>query len=236
MPAEMRRMAVRSLEPDPGNAGVGMRVIRKYVCIHAVGAFFCICGPQTKKRSNSNMNNTTKRLCEGALMVAASLVLSYFKIQFLAAGAINFCMVPIIVFAVRWGLGWGLLAGAAFGTLKFFLADGYAISIASFFLDYSIAYMAVGTAGLMHGKKFALPAGCLIGCAARFLIHFISGLTIYKIMVPTELFGHVFSSPFWFSVVYNGSYMLPSTVACFAVCLLLYKPLAKYMNGAPVAA
>ena len=24
-PAEMRRIAVRSLEPDPGNAGVGMR-------------------------------------------------------------------------------------------------------------------------------------------------------------------------------------------------------------------
>lgn len=182
-----------------------------------------------------NTNKNTRRLCEGALMVAAALVLSYFKIQFLAAGSINFCMVPIILFAVRWGTGWGLLAGAAFGTLKFFLADGYAFSIASFLLDYSVAYMTVGFAGLMHGKKYGLPIGCLIGCACRFVIHFISGITIYKILAPTELFGHTYESPFWFSVVYNGSYMLPSTIACFVVCLLLARPLAKYLNGEKAA-
>lgn len=178
----------------------------------------------------NKMSKKTRCLCEGALMVAASLVLSYFKIQFLQAGSINFCMVPIIVFAVRWGWGWGLLAGAAFGTLKFFLADGFALTIGSFLLDYSVAYMTVGMAGLMHGKKNGLPIGCLIGCFCRFIIHFISGLTIYKIVEPTELFGTTYTSPFFFSVVYNASYMLPSTVACFVVCLLLMKPLAKYMN------
>lgn len=182
------------------------------------------------------MNTNTKRLCEGALMVAAALVLSYFKIQFLQAGSINFCMVPIILFAVRWGLGWGLLAGAAFGTLKFFLADGFALTLGSFFLDYSIAYMTVGMAGLLHGKKHGLPIGCLIGCFCRFIIHFISGLTIYKIVAPTELFGILFSSPFWFSVAYNASYMLPSTIGCFIVCLLLSRPLAKYLNSETVHA
>ena len=175
------------------------------------------------------------RLCEGALMVALSLILSYFKIQFLQAGSINFCMVPIILYAVRWGLGPGLLAGAAFGTLKFFLAEGFAINIWSFFLDYSVAYMAVGTAGLLKGRRHGLPLGCLLGCFARFIIHFISGLTIYRILVPTELFGILFSSPFTFSVAYNGSYMLPSTVGCFLVCLLLERPLAKYLPVAPKA-
>ena len=34
-PAEMRRNAVRSLEPDPGNAGVGMRLHRTYCRIPA---------------------------------------------------------------------------------------------------------------------------------------------------------------------------------------------------------
>lgn len=184
----------------------------------------------------NKMSKKTRCLCEGALMVAASIVLSYFKIQFLQAGSINFCMVPIIIFAVRWGAGWGLLAGAAFGTLKFFLADGFALTLGSFFLDYSIAYMTVGMAGLMHRRKNGLPIGCLIGCFCRFIIHFISGLTIYKIVEPTEMFGHTFSSPFWFSVVYNSSYMLPSTVACFVVCLLLMKPLAKYMNDPLTAA
>ena len=80
-----------------------------------------------------------------------------------------------------------------------------------------------------------LPLGCLLGCFARFIIHFISGLTIYRILVPTELFGILFSSPFTFSVAYNGSYMLPSTVGCFLVCLLLERPLAKYLPVAPKA-
>ena len=169
------------------------------------------------------------RLCEGALMVALALILSYFKIQFLQAGSINLCMVPVILYAVRWGLGPGLLAGAAFGTLKFFLAEGFAINIWSFFLDYSIAYMAVGAAGLLKGRRHGLPLGCLLGCFTRFLIHFISGLTIYRILVPTEILGMLVSSPFLFSVLYNGSYMFPSTVGCLLACLFLEKPLARYL-------
>ena len=183
------------------------------------------------------MRSTTKtpsrlavlRLCEGAMMTALSLILSYFKIQFLQAGSINFCMVPLILYAVRWGLGPGLLVGAAFGTLKFFWAEGFAINIWSFLLDYSVAYMFVGMAGLLRGRRHGLPLGCLAGCFGRFLIHFISGLTIYRILIPTELFGVMFESPVLFSIGYNGSYMLPSTIGCFLVCLLLEKPLAKYL-------
>ena len=173
------------------------------------------------------MNTATRRITEGGLLVAVAIVLSYFKIQFLQAGSINFCMVPIILFAVRWGLGWGILAGGLFGILKYFLAGGFAINIASFFLDYFVAYAAVGMAGLMNGrpKKWGLPAGCLIGCLGRFIIHFISGITIYKILAPTELFGTTYENATLFSIVYNGSYMLPSTIACFVVCLILSQTL-----------
>ena len=117
------------------------------------------------------MKTKTRCITEGGLMIAAALVLSYFKIQFLQAGSINFCMVPLIIFAVRWGLGWGVVAGAIFGTLKYFLAGGFALNIASFFLDYSVAYAAVGAAGLMKDKKLGLPIGALIGCFCRFIIH-----------------------------------------------------------------
>jgi len=174
------------------------------------------------------MNQRTRRITEGGLMIAAAIVLSYFKIQFLQAGSINFCMVPLIIFAVRWGLGWGIAAGAVFGILKYFLAGGFAINLASFFLDYSVAYAAVGLAGFMCGRprKAGLPIGALIGCAGRFLIHFISGITIYKIFEPTELFGRTYANATLFSIVYNGSYMLPSTIACFIVCLILSRALS----------
>ena len=174
------------------------------------------------------MNTRTKCITEGGLMIAAAIVLSYFKIQFLQAGSINFCMVPIILFAVRWGLGWGIAAGAVFGTLKYFLAGGFAINLASFFLDYSLAYAAVGLAGIMCGrmKKWGLPIGALVGCVGRFIIHFISGVTIYKIFEPTELFGRTYGNAAIFSLIYNGSYMLPSTIACVLVCVLLGQTLS----------
>lgn len=173
------------------------------------------------------MNKTTRLITEGGLMIAAAIVLSYFKIQFLQAGSINFCMVPIILFAIRWGFGWGIAVGGIFGILKYFLAGGFAINLASFFLDYFIAYAAVGTAGIMCGRirRWNLPIGALIGCFGRFIIHFISGITIYKIFEPTELFGKTYANATMFSIVYNGSYMLPSTVACFAVCLILCRAL-----------
>ncbi len=169
----------------------------------------------------------TKILCEGALMVAAAVALSYVKMQFLQAGSINFAMIPVIIFAVRWGLGWGLAAGAAYGTLKFFLTGGFAINWASMLLDYTAAYAMVGMAGLLKGRKWGFPLGAFVGCLARFVVHFITGITIYRILVPTDVMGMTVSNPYVFSVLYNISYMGPNTVISVIVCLLLDKPLKK---------
>ena len=43
-------------------------------------------------------------------------------------GSITLVMVPLILFAVRYGAPWGILAGVAFGTLKYFFAEGFAVS------------------------------------------------------------------------------------------------------------
>lgn len=76
-------------------------------------------------------------------------------------------------------------------------------------------------------NRSRLPAGALIGCIGRFIVHFISGITIYKIFEPTELLGHTYANATLFSVVYNGSYMLPSTIACFVVCLILSRAMPE---------
>ena len=152
-------------------------------------------------------------LAEGGLTVALALALSYLKIPVAAlGGSIDFVMVPLIVFAYRWGVWQGLLAGLAFGTLKFFLAGGSAINWQSMLLDYSVAYAFVGFAGLIHKKKGMLPVSALIGCIARFIIHFISGVTIYaEYAEPTaDFFGLSVATPgaILFSVVYNGFLVL----------------------------
>ena len=70
-----------------------------------------------------------------------------------------------------------------------------------------------------------------MGGIARFIVHYISGITIYKIVVPTELFGTVFDNPHLYSAVYNGSYVGIDTALCLVIFGALYGPLRKYLTG-----
>ena len=179
-----------------------------------------------------------RTLCEGAILVAAAMALSYLKIPIGLSfggwgGSIDFVMVPLILFAVLRGTGWGLGAGLLFGTLKFFFAGGIAVNWQSMLLDYSLAYCCVGFAGLCRRKGTAaspffgeLPLGALVGCLGRFIIHFISGVTIYAEYIE-PIFGRDIQNVWLYSLLYNGSYMLPNTVIAILVCLLLKKPFEK---------
>ena len=177
-------------------------------------------------------NKTLKTITESAVLVALSLALSYIKIPIGLAfggfgGSVDLVMIPLIILALRHGWLWGLGGGLVFGTLKFFLAGGVAVNWQSMLLDYSLAYMFVGFAGLMRGKKGQLPLGALIGCFARFIIHFISGVTIYAQYMPEEFMNMTMVSPTIYSILYNGSYMLPNTLLAVVLCALLKKPLEK---------
>ena len=90
-------------------------------------------------------------------------------------------------------------------------------------------------AGLFKGKKWGIFVGTVVGCAGRFIVHYISGVTIYKILAPTELLGMTFSSPSLYSLVYNGSYMLPNTLLALLFAALLYFPLKKYILAQDLA-
>ncbi len=167
----------------------------------------------------------TRCLAEGGICVAMAIALSYLKIPIMDGfggfgGSIDFVMIPLIVFAVRWGMGWGIGAGLVFGTLKFFLG-GKAIDWVSIIFDYAVAYAFVGFAGIFKRKYAQMPVAALVGCLARFLIHFISGMTVYAKYVPEEFMGVTGITPFVYSVLYNGTYMLPNTVIAIVICALL---------------
>lgn len=176
-------------------------------------------------------------LAEGGISVALAVALSYLKIPIGLAfggfgGSIDLVMIPLIVFAVRWGFGWGLGAGLIFGTLKYFLGNhSGGISWVSIIFDYSVAYAFVGFAGLLRGKYKALPLAALIGCAARFLIHYISGVTVYAQYMPEEFMGVTKLTPSLYSLLYNGTYMLPNTILAVALCALLIPAVQKLDKG-----
>lgn len=177
----------------------------------------------------------TRMLCEGAIMVALALVLNQLKIFRLPnGGSITLEMLPIFFYAVRWGVGPGLLAGFAFGLLQMFIDGAVAWGWQSLLLDYLVAFTPLGLAGLFKGQRWGIFAGTVLGSVVRFIVHFISGITIYAIVAPTELFNMTFTSPWMYSLAYNGSYMAIDMALCLVVFGLLYKPLKKYFLGADI--
>ena len=178
------------------------------------------------------MNKKTKCLCEAAIMVALAQILSCIKLMELPnGGSLTPAMFPLVLFAVRWGVGPGLLSSFCFGLLQLIFDGAYAWGWQSMLLDYLVAFTPLGLAGLFKGKKWGIFAGTVLGCVCRFVVHYISGVTIYKILEPTELMGSTFSNPSLYSLVYNGSYMLPNTILTLAIVALLYHPLKKYILG-----
>ena len=177
----------------------------------------------------------TRMLCEGAIMVALALVLNQLKIFRLPnGGSITLEMLPIFFYAVRWGVGPGLLAGFAFGLLQMFIDGAVAWGWQSLLLDYLVAFTPLGLAGLFKGKDWGIFAGTVLGSVVRFIVHFISGITIYAIVAPTELFNMTFTSPWMYSLAYNGSYMAIDMALCLVVFGLLYKPLKRCFLGADI--
>ena len=183
-------------------------------------------------RSAASGRTRTRMLCEGAIMVALAQILSYIKLMELPnGGSLTPAMFPILLFALRWGLKDGLLAGFVFGLLQLIFDGAYAWGWQSMLLDYLLAFPPLGLAGLFKGKKWGIFAGTVLGCLGRFIVHFISGITIYRIYAPTEILGTVFDEPNLYSLVYNGSYMLPNTILALAIAGLLYAPLKKFYVG-----
>lgn len=170
-----------------------------------------------------------RMLCEGGIMLALALVLNAFKlIQFPNGGSVDLAMIPIFFFAIRWGVGPGLLVGFVFGLLQMFIDGAIAWGWQSLLLDYLVAFTPLGFAGLFRFRKNGIFFGTVLGAFLRFIVHYVSGITIYAITVPTELFSVTYTSPWMYSLVYNGSYMLVDTVICLVIFGLLYQPLKKY--------
>ena len=173
-----------------------------------------------------------RALVEGALMVAAAEVLSFIKLWEMPwGGSVVLAMVPIILFAVRWGLGQGLAAAFVFGVLQFMFDGGFAIGWQSILGDYLIAFTVLGLAGIFRKSRGGVFLGALIACAARFLVHYVVGATVWAEYMPEEFFGMTMHTPWFYSLLYNLAYMLPNTVITLVVFALLWFPMGKYLRG-----
>ena len=180
-----------------------------------------------------------RALTEGAIMLALAVVLNYVSSIIFASlpqgGSVTLAMFPLLFYVHRWGVGRGLLVCFAYGTLDMLLGKGYAWGWQSILLDYLVAYSALAVGGLFKGKDWGIFPDIAIGCLGRFLVHHISGVTLYRIIEPTGIEGleflGVFANPHLYSLAYNGAYMLPNMVIALAIAGLLFVPMKKYFVG-----
>ncbi len=180
----------------------------------------------------ANQKSSLRALTEGAVMVALAQILSYIKLWRMPwGGSIVLAMVPIILYAVRWGLAKGLLASFALGCLQFMFDGGFAIGWQSIVGDYVLAYGALGLAGLFHGKKGGIWLGTLVGGFARFLVHYVVGATIWAEYMPETFLGLSMHSPWFYSLLYNLTYMVPNiAITLVAFALLSATPVKSYLK------
>lgn len=171
--------------------------------------------------------NRTRLLAEMALTLALAAVLARIVVyQLPQGGSVSLEMLPLVVFSVRRGLPWGLLACALFGPLDYLVMQVGIVHWAQALLDYPVAFGLVGLSGLAspawhrwHASRPAAALGAVaaattLAVAARFFAHFMSGIVFFS--------QYAGDQPVWlYSLLYNGSYMLPSAVLVIAGAALV---------------
>lgn len=171
-------------------------------------------------------------LCEGAILVALAQLLGYVKLYSLPqGGSINPGMLPIFLFCARWGFAPGMLASFAYSLLQLFLDGAYAWGWQSILGDYLLAYTVLGVAGLFCKRKYGFFYGTVVGIALRFVSSYITGVVAWGQYMPDEFFGMTMTTPWFYSALYNGFYMLGDCVVILVIGILMWKPLGRYLRG-----
>ncbi len=122
-----------------------------------------------------------RALTEGALSIALSLLLWYLKIgEMPQGGSISLQMLPLFIFAIRWGILPGILVGITYGFLHS-LQDMYVVHWLQYLLDYPIAFGLIGLAGLVKNLKISRIVTFII--AVLFLI----GTIFFVVNISSEV-------------------------------------------------
>ena len=163
----------------------------------------------------------------GAVCIALSSVLSMIKIwEMPQGGSITAAsMLPLMLFSYVYGMGPGCLVGALYGVLQFII-EPYFLSLPQMLLDYPIAFGMMGLAGLfskMDNENLGLTVGVVLASVGRFVAAVLSGVIFFA-----EYAGD--QNPWVYSIVYNGSYMLPECIICVILCLAVGLRLARQLK------
>jgi thiamine transporter len=116
-------------------------------------------------------------------------------------------MFPIMGYGWVFGPGPGIAAGLVYGVLQF-IQEPYILNPAQFMMDFVFPFAALGLTGFFRRN---LWAGAAVAGATRFCFHFLSGIIFWSSYAPEGQPAALYS------LIYNGSYMLPEILICLVV-------------------
>jgi thiamine transporter len=167
-------------------------------------------------------------LVEIALAIALAAVLNTLKIWRMPnAGTVSFVMLPITVLALRRGLLVGLVTGALYGVLDFFIDPYPPVHWIQPLLDYPVAYACVGLAGIValawrsqasRGPSAQFPwlvIAVAVATVARYAVHVVSGVVFFGEYAPPG------QPVLVYSLIYNLYVPLSGALALAAAAVVL---------------
>jgi len=168
---------------------------------------------------NEKSKNNLVALIVSALFIGLGTVLSELipSISLPFGGSITvLSMVPPCLIGILFGTRWGLGAGLVYGFIQLifgagnlaYATSGWAVAAIVLF-DYVVAYAVLGFSGVFVGKikskTLAAVLGTVMVCLLRYLCHFITGVTVWRELADIW-------EAIWFSITYNGTYMIPEII------------------------
>ena len=175
---------------------------------------------------------TTKKITTGALMIALSTALmwvsKFIPAPWLQGGSVTLAsMVPIIICSITLGTKWGLCASLAYSFIQMMFGfyppptQTFSSFVMVILLDYVLAFGVLGLAGIFYNmlkkSRFAAPISGFIVTSLRYICHIFSGILIWGVYAGEG------QSVLSYSIIYNGSYMIPEIIITTVVLAFITK-------------
>ena len=181
-------------------------------------------------------NTNVKYLIEAAIFAALAMALSFIP-DFAGWFSPSYGAIPLVIFSLRRGLKYGLLAGLIWGLLHFALGKVYHLSMSQVFIEYILAFISMGLAGIFSDslvktlkeqkKPFALLIALMatiLAVGVRYLWHFIAGVIFWGSYAPKGM------SAIWYSFTVNGTAGLLTLLITLLTLLLILPTQTQFFD------
>jgi thiamine transporter len=167
----------------------------------------------------------TRMIVHIGLMLALTVILHTFRLYHMPQGGSVTLggMIPLLLIAFRYGPAVGYLSGFSYGLINL-IQDPFILHPIQVLFDYPLPYIAIGLAGYFKDR---ILLGAIVGSCGRFICHFISGSVFFASYAP------VGTSPYWYSFVFNATYLVPELIICLVILrtLPMNRILSQMKNG-----